>query len=755
MKNKGVAPKLGPEPTLLSRKEVDVLYETLRDVLRALEELKVDAIVTGGSLLGAIRQHSILFCDDDIDLTIVDYDGSIYDTIVVPKLQDALGKDYIFRIKPWEGGDQIRPKRMSNIFLDLFVLRRFESIDDLKSLICLKKNGQLQSDSYVSGILDKLLECSESQGGQRALCPFWHFNTRKAIEMWTKEVYRENELFPLSSNLKMGPVTGIKGPRMPVKLLKRAFGADCFDVYYQSASHRNKEKLSIHHQDQSSVDSKSALSPLVSAGGTWEGGVKTTLDELHYLPMQPLARSSRRPSLHNKERLMEFIEQHTQLEKECDEDHSVDTALSIQKSGRPHRTVYMDGVFDLFHIGHLEAIRQCSALGDKVIIGVTGDKDAEGYKRSPIVPESERVAIIQALREVDQVICPCPLVVTERFMEDLGIDLVVHGFANDEDAERQKEFFETPVKMGKFRRIEYYRGLSTTDRINGIQSLSNEEANSGTSNSVVIAPKKPQWFGSALASAVGASSEIPFDPFPLHLRQAIEPHIRKATNRRKEALHAIRHATGLQQYDELMTEFWRGAGKEGSFTYDESAHDVRLAFLQGLGLQPSYDMSKIHETLNEKTRLLHTFTCQHRDFQESFDAFVTNVCAPHLATLVQCDTIYYQAFPCLRIVEPSGFSIGPHSDVAYGHHPCSINYYVPLTRIGGASALYLESRVGAEDWHPIEGDYGESNKTFSTVLSPSSHGAEFDCERFREALPRRCQFALDYGQHNRLHESFA
>jgi hypothetical protein len=46
------------------------------------------------------------------------------------------------------------------------------------------------------------------------------------------------------------------------------------------------------------------------------------------------------------------------------------------------------------------------------------------------------------------VICPCPLIVTEAFMDDLGIDLVVHGFANDADAARQREFFEIPINLG-------------------------------------------------------------------------------------------------------------------------------------------------------------------------------------------------------------------------------------------------------------------------------------------------------------------
>ncbi|EJK49461.1 hypothetical protein THAOC_31664 [Thalassiosira oceanica] len=68
----GPKPKIGPEPTLLSRTQVDALYKILSAVTEGLDRLRVPYIMTGGSLLGAIRQKSILFCDDDIDLAIVE-----------------------------------------------------------------------------------------------------------------------------------------------------------------------------------------------------------------------------------------------------------------------------------------------------------------------------------------------------------------------------------------------------------------------------------------------------------------------------------------------------------------------------------------------------------------------------------------------------------------------------------------------------------------------------------------------------------
>jgi cytidyltransferase-like protein len=228
-------------------------------------------------------------------------------------------------------------------------------------------------------------------------------------------------------------------------------GIDCFDIYYQSASHKTEFKPTDHHKESSNGSMR--LPPLVSAGGTWEGGHKAALQDVHYLPMQPIARAARRHTLHNKEQLFKYLEQQSKLEDEWSrEAQEQGQKQDTSEQSRPNRTIYMDGVFDLFHIGHLKAIETCSQLGNQVILGVTGDEDVAGHKQPPIVPESEQVAIVLALQHVDKVVCPCPLIVTEEFMEQIKIDLVVHGFANGANAKRQEAFFEIPMRFGKFQR---------------------------------------------------------------------------------------------------------------------------------------------------------------------------------------------------------------------------------------------------------------------------------------------------------------
>ena len=127
--------------------------------------------------------------------------------------------------------------------------------------------------------------------------------------------------------------------------------------------------------------------------------------------------------------------------------------------------VYMDGVFDLFHVGHLDAIKQCSKLGSVVIIGVVSDKDTQSYKRIPVINEVMRCEIIESCKYVHEVIFPAPLFVSPQFLTDHNIDTVVHGFANDFDYHNQLPFFQNI----NLHRIHYSDRINTTQIINKLK----------------------------------------------------------------------------------------------------------------------------------------------------------------------------------------------------------------------------------------------------------------------------------------------
>ena len=72
------------------------------------------------------------------------------------------------------------------------------------------------------------------------------------------------------------------------------------------------------------------------------------------------------------------------------------------------KKVYVDGVFDLFHRGHLESLRKAkNALNDPentlLIVGVVSDEDCKSYKRTPMINEEDRVEIVKNIKFVDEV----------------------------------------------------------------------------------------------------------------------------------------------------------------------------------------------------------------------------------------------------------------------------------------------------------------------------------------------------------------
>ncbi len=66
---------------------------------------------------------------------------------------------------------------------------------------------------------------------------------------------------------------------------------------------------------------------------------------------------------------------------------------------------YTTGVYDMFHIGHLNIIEKAKAQCDYLIVGVSTDELVRKEKnKTPVIPYEERAKIISALKYVDEVV---------------------------------------------------------------------------------------------------------------------------------------------------------------------------------------------------------------------------------------------------------------------------------------------------------------------------------------------------------------
>lgn len=96
-------------------------------------------------------------------------------------------------------------------------------------------------------------------------------------------------------------------------------------------------------------------------------------------------------------------------------------------SDKKFKVGYTTGVFDMFHIGHLNILRRAKEQCEHLIVGVSTDELVQSYKhKTPIIPFEERKAIVAACRYVDEVVAQTSMNKMEAW-EAIHFDAMFHG----------------------------------------------------------------------------------------------------------------------------------------------------------------------------------------------------------------------------------------------------------------------------------------------------------------------------------------
>lgn len=128
--------------------------------------------------------------------------------------------------------------------------------------------------------------------------------------------------------------------------------------------------------------------------------------------------------------------------------------------------VYIDGVFDLFHHGHANAIKQAKSNFEncEIIVGLNTDEDTKYYKGKPVLKAKERKFQLEACKHVDRLIYPAPWYPSLEFIEKHKIDFVAHDEIPYGSDQMDDIYFEAKL-AGKFLRTFRTPEISTSELI--------------------------------------------------------------------------------------------------------------------------------------------------------------------------------------------------------------------------------------------------------------------------------------------------
>lgn len=135
---------------------------------------------------------------------------------------------------------------------------------------------------------------------------------------------------------------------------------------------------------------------------------------------------------------------------------------------------YTAGVFDLFHIGHLNLLRNAKGMCDKLIVGVTVDELVTYKGKHAMIPFEDRAEIVRSVRYVDAVV-PQYDMDKVTTCKKLKADILFVGddwYDSLKWQDYERECKDAGIKIIYF---PYTRGISSTQISKALKAVRDEE----------------------------------------------------------------------------------------------------------------------------------------------------------------------------------------------------------------------------------------------------------------------------------------
>ena len=134
---------------------------------------------------------------------------------------------------------------------------------------------------------------------------------------------------------------------------------------------------------------------------------------------------------------------------------------------------YTTGVYDLFHIGHLNLLKNAKGMCDKLIVGVTVDELVAYKGKKAMIPFEDRIEIVRSIKYVDAAV---PQYDMDKLAacKKLGAKLLFVGddwYGTEKWQDYEKQFAAEGIKIVYF---PYTQGISSTQITKALNAVRGE-----------------------------------------------------------------------------------------------------------------------------------------------------------------------------------------------------------------------------------------------------------------------------------------